>query len=815
MPKKLPEKVDIVVIGGGAVGTSVLYHLAKLGWDDIILLERRELGCGTTWHAAGLVGQIRSSYNLSRLARYTAELLDVLEEETGQQMGFRQGGSLAVASDAERMEEFKRLVSMAKSFGVEAQIITPQEALKRYPILNIDDLVGCVFVPKDGQINPMDMVQAYAKGARQAGGRIFENVKVTGIRSKNGTVTGVDTNQGHIEAKFVVNCGGMWAREIGLMGGVDVPLHAAEHYYVVTEPMEGLPPDLPSMRDPNGYTYYKEDAGKLLVGAFEPNAKPWGMDGIPEDFCFDQLPEDWDQFEGALSNALHRIPSLADTGIHTFFCGPESFTPDDRYYLGEAPNLRRFYVAAGFNSIGVQSSGGAGKVIAEWITNDYPSNDYWDVDIRRVHPFQNNSKYLHDRITETLGLLYAMHWPFRQVETSRNVRKSPLHDRLAAKGACFGETFGWERANWYAPEGVKPEYEYTYGRQNWFEHCAAEHAATRSGVGIFDLSSFAKIMVQGPDAEKFLNQICANNVSVDPDRIVYTQWLNDRGGIEADLTVKRLAEDQYLVVTGAASQIRDHDWLRRHITSDLRVVTTDVTSGYSVLSIMGPNSRALLSQVTPADLSNEAFPFLTSKEIEVGYAIVRASRITYVGELGLELYIPTEFAQHVYDEIVQAGESHGLKHCGYHALNSLRMEKAYRHWGHDITDEDNPLEAGLGFAVAWDKPGGFIGREALLKRRGGAQKKRLVQFLLNDPDPLLYHEEPIYRDGQFVGRTTSAMYGYTLGGSVALGYVNCEDGVTPDFVASGAFELEVAGERFSAQASLRPMYDPRSTKPKA
>ena len=815
MQESLPSKADVVVIGGGAVGTSVLYHLAKLGWDDIVLLERRELGCGTTWHAAGLVGQLRSSYNLSRLAQYTAELLAVLEEETGQNTGYRQNGSLAVASDAERFEELKRTASMARSFGVEANVITPQEALEKYPILNIDDLVGCVFVPKDGQINPLDMVQAYAKGARQRGARIFENVKVTGISTRGRAVTGVRTEMGDIQARFVVNCGGMWAREIGLMCGVEVPLHAAEHYYVVTEPIPGLAPQLPSMRDPNGFTYYKEDAGKLLVGAFEPKAKPWGMQGIPEDFCFDQLPEDWDQFEDALNNALHRIPFLADVGIHTFFCGPESFTPDDRYYLGESPSLKGFYVAAGFNSIGVQSSGGAGKVIAEWITSDRPLLDYWDVDIRRVHPFQNNSRYLRDRISETLGLLYAMHWPFRQVETARNVRKSPLHDRLAHHGACFGETCGWERPNWYAPQGVEPQYRYSYGRQNWFEYARAEHEAVRNGVGIFDLTSFAKILVQGADAEVFLNRICANDVSVDVDRVVYTQWLNDRGGIEADLTVKRLAQDQYLIVTSAAAQVRDHDWLRRNLAQDLRVVTTDVTSSYSVLSIMGPRSRDLLSQVTSADLSNRAFPFLTSKEIEAGYAQVRASRITYVGELGWELYMPSEFAQHVYDEIIQAGAQYGLKHCGYHALNSLRIEKAFRHWGHDISDEDTPLQAGLAFAVAWDKPGGFIGRDALAAQREKPQTRRLVQFALENPEPLLYHEEPIYRDGQFVGRTTSAMYGYTLGASVALGYVNCGDGVTSQLIESGSFEIEVAGERYAARASLRPMYDPKSVRPKA
>ncbi len=814
MKSSIPEKARVVVIGGGAVGTSVLYHLAKAGWEELVLLERRELGCGTTWHAAGLVGQLRNNLNLTQLAQYTAELFENLESETGQSTGFRQHGSISVAADKHRFEELKRSVTMARAFGLEAAVITPEETKERYPILNIDDLVGAVFIAKDGQINPLDVVQAYAKGARANGATVLENIKVTNILTERGRVCGVATEQGEIKADIVVNCAGMWARDVGLMCGVEIPLHAAEHFYVVTEPIAQLPGNLPVMRDATGFTYYKEDAGKLLIGAFEPNAKPWGMDGIPEDFSFDQLKEDWDHFEPALNNALHRVPLLNDVGIHTFFCGPESFTPDNRYYLGEAPNLKGFYVAAGFNSIGIQSSGGAGKVMSEWITKGHPAKDYWEIDIRRIAPFQNNSRYLRERISESLGLLYAMHWPFRQPESARNVRKSPLHDRLAARGACFGETYGWERADWYAPGMSSPQYEYSYGRQNWFAYHRAEHAAVRNNVGIFDQTSFAKFLVEGPDAEGYLNRICANNVAVDPGRVVYTQWLNERGGIEADLTVTRLAENRYLVVTGAAVQLRDLTWLKNHLSADQRVVVTDVTSGYAVLSIMGPNARTLLSRVTTADLSNDSFPFLSSREIELGMAYGRAARITYVGELGWELYITTDFVQHVYDEIVTAGENLGLVHCGYLALNSLRIEKAYRHFGHDITDEDNPLEAGLGFAVAWDKPGGFIGRQALEKLRGQPLQRRLVQFAFEDPEPLIYHEEPIFRNGCLVGRITSAMFGHTIGSCVGLGYIHCQDGVTPDFINSGSFEIEVAGERFPVSASLRPMYDPSSARPK-
>ncbi|MDH3380397.1 MAG: FAD-dependent oxidoreductase, partial [Gammaproteobacteria bacterium] len=690
----------------------------------------------------------------------------------------------------------------------------PSEAQGLFPMLNIDDIEGAVFLPKDGQINPIDVTQALAKGARLKGARIYENTKITSIQSSAGRVTGVTTVDGDISAEYVVNCGGMWARDVGRMCGVNVPLHAAEHFYVVTEPMAGLDGSLPVLRDPQGYAYYKEDAGKLLVGAFEPNAKPWGMDGIPEDFCFDELPEDWDHFEPVLQNALHRVPSLGQTGIQTFFCGPESFTPDNRYYLGEAPELKNFFVAAGFNSIGIQSSGGAGKVLAEWIDAGHPPLDIWDVDIRRVLPFQGNARYLKERTTEALGLLYAMHWPFRQVESARPARCSPLHDRLAKHGACFGETQGWERANWFATDGASPEYEYSYGRQNWFEYSAAEHRAVRENVGLFEQTSFAKFQLQGRDVLAVLQQVCANDMEVPIGKLVYTQWLNDRGGIEADLTVTRVADDCFFIVTAAATQRRDFHWLQSRIPADSHAVLTDITSAYAVLSVMGPNARRLLAPLTPTDLSNTGFPFGTSQEIEMGYALVRASRISFVGELGWELYIPTEFATGIYDTIVDAGSSFGLRHAGYHALNSLRMEKAYRHWGHDITDEDSPLEAGLGFAVALDKPGGFIGRDALMRQKQHPLKRRLVQFVLDDPQPMLYHEEPIWRDGVRVGRTTSAMYGHTLGASVALGYVENDEAASADYINAGSYEIEVGGDRFSARASLRPMYDPKAERTK-
>ncbi|MFQ5935189.1 MAG: FAD-dependent oxidoreductase [Acidiferrobacterales bacterium] len=810
MPQALPSHAQVVIIGGGIAGCSVAYHLAKLGWKDVVLLERKSLTCGTTWHAAGLIGQLRATHNMTRLAKYTAELYRELEKETGQATGFKQNGSLSVATNNERFIELKRGASMARCFEIEVEVVTPAEARELWPLLNTEDVVGAIFLPKDGQINPSDVAQALARGAKMGGVSIFENIKVTAIHCKNGQVTGVRTEHGDIAAEYVVNCGGMWAREIGALCGVNIPLHAAEHFYVLTEGVDSLPPTLPVLRDVDNCAYYKEDAGKLLVGFFEPNAKPWGMNGIPENFAFEQLPEDWDHLEPLLEQALHRVPALQSTGIQVFFNGPESFTPDDRYILGEASELKNFYVLAGFNSVGIQSAGGAGKVLAEWIIDGRAPMDLWDVDIRRWLPFQGNRRYLHDRTMEGLGLLYAMHWPFRQYETARPVRTSPFHDRLAARGACFGESGGWERANWFAPPGVAPRYEYSYGRQNWFEYSAAEHRAVREHVGLFDQSSFAKFLLQGRDAESILNWVCANNVSVPVGKVVYTPWLNERGGIEADLTVTRLDRDSYLIVTSVATQTRDLTWLRRHIPEGAHAALTDVTSAYAVLGVMGPKSRDLLTRLSTADLSNNAFPFATSQEIDLAYAKVRAMRITYVGELGWELYIPTEFALGVYDAIVAEGEQFGLTHSGFHAMNSLRIEKGYRHWGHDTTDEDTPLEAGLTFAVAFDKKGGFLGREALLHQRQTGVTRRLAVFALNDPVYLLYHDEPIWRDGQLVGRTTSGMFGHTLGCAVAMGYIEKKEGITADFVESGAYEIEIACRRVPARASLRPLYDPNN-----
>lgn len=819
MSKSLPARADVVVIGGGIVGCSIAYHLTREAITNVVVLERKQLTSGTTWHAAGLVGQLRATRNLTELAKYTTSLFEGLEKETGQATGFKQNGSISIALDDGRLEELMRGASMAKSFGLDVQVISTAEIRERLPHYNLENVTGGVFLPKDGQVNPIDVTQALAAGARSRGAKIFENTKVIRVLVKDGAAYGVETPDGTILADKVVVAGGMWSRELGRAIGVNIPLHACEHFYIVSEPIADLPRNMPVVRVPDECTYYKEDAGKLMVGAFEPKAKPWGGGGIDDEHAFVTLPEDMDHFEPILADAINRVPLLETAGIQLFFNGPESFTPDVRYYLGEAPEVKNVYVATGFNSIGIQSSGGAGLVLAKWIKNGHPPMDVSGIDIRRIHPFQSVKSYVRDRAAESLGLLYAMHWPYRQPETARGVRRSPLFNYVKDLGAVFGEMNGWERPNWYARDGVKAEYEYSYGRQNWFTCAAYEARQLMTDCAFFDQSSFAKYSVEGRDALSVLNRVSAANVDVEPGKIVYTQWLNERGGIEADLTVTRLAENRFLVVTGAAPQTRDMAWLKRHTPADAHCIATDITSGLPMIAIMGPKSRALLQQVSGADLSNAAFPFGTSKEIEIGYARVRASRITYVGELGWELYIPTEFTAHVFETLWAAGKDFGLTPAGMHTMNNCRTEKAYRHWGHDIADEDTPVEAGLGFAVAWDKPGGFIGRDALLKQKQAAlQQKRFVCLALEDNSiraPMIYHEEPIYRNGVLVGSTTSGAWGHRVDLSLGLGYVKNEGGVTRDWLDSGTWEIELAWKRHKAIAQLQGFYDPRGERIKA
>ena len=810
----LPNSARVVIIGGGVIGCSVAYHLTKLGWQDVVLLERKKLTSGTTWHAAGLVAQLRATANMTKLAKYTQELIVGLEEETGVATGFRRVGSITVAKTDDRLEEIRRQASMARAFGVDVAEISLAEVAEKYPHLHTDDLKGAVHLPNDGQADPANVALAMAKGARQRGALVAENTRVTGILTDNDKVSGVtwekDGETGTINADFVVNCAGMWGHEVGRMAGVNVPLQACEHFYIVTEPIAGLS-QLPVLRVPDECAYYKEDAGKMLLGAFEPVAKPWALNGIPADFEFDQLPEDFDHFEPILEAACARLPMLAEAGIHTFFNGPESFTPDDAYHLGEAPNLSNFFVAAGFNSIGIQSSGGAGWALAEWMDKGARPFDLGDVDISRMQPFQGNKRYLKERSTETLGLLYADHWPYRQKATARGIRRTPFHAHLDARGAVFGEIAGWERANWFANDGEAREYEYSWGRQNWFENSAAEHRAIRETVGMYDMSSFGKIRVEGPDAMAFLNHLCGAQMDVPAGKIVYSQFLNETGGIEADVTVTRLTETAYIVVTPAATRLADQAWMARH-KGDFNVVITDTTAGEAVLAIMGPKSRELLNKVSPADFSNAANPFGTAQEIEIGMGLARAHRVSYVGELGWELYVSSDMAGHVFEVLEDAGADLGLKLCGMHMMDSCRIEKAYRHFGHDITCEDHVLEAGLGFAVKTDKPA-FIGRDAVLRKREDGLQNRLLQFRLTDPEPLLFHNEPIIRDGAYVGYLSSGNYGHTLGGAIGLGYVPCEGQSAADVLGS-RYEIEVAGTKVVAEASLKPMYDPTSERVK-
>jgi 4-methylaminobutanoate oxidase (formaldehyde-forming) len=811
----VPDHARAVIVGGGIVGVSVAYHLTQLGWRDVVLLEQGSLSCGTTWHAAGLVGQLRSSSNFTRLIRYSADLYSRLEAETGQSTGWKRCGSVSVARTAERMVQLKRNAAMANAYGVEAHVIGLDEAAARYPLMRVDDLVGAVWIPGDGKANPADITQALARGARAGGARLMEGVKVTGVDVVNGAVAGVETSAGPIATEILVNCAGMWARELGRMSGVTIPLHACEHMYIVTQPVAGVKPDLPVLRDPDGHIYVKEEVGGILMGGFDPWAKPWGAAGIPEGFAFGTLKEDWDKFDILMRNALVRLPALETAEVRTFLNGPESFTPDNYFILGEAPEVRRYYVGAGFCSGGIAAAGGAGKALAEWIVEDRAPMDLWPADVRRFAPLHGNRRFLRERVSEIVGVHYNIAFPNRELTSGRGLRRSPLHERLRERRACFGAKMGWERANWFAPQGVEPVAVYSFGRQNWFPYSAEEHRAAREAVAVFDQTSFAKLRLEGADAEAVLQHLCANDVAVPPGRVVYTAMLNERGGFESDLTVTRLAADAYLIVTGSAQGLRDLDWIRRHLPAGARATVTDVTGAYAVLGLMGPRSRELLARVSDADLGPAAFPFLTSREIAIGQATARASRVTYVGELGWELYVPVEQAGLVYDELAQAGGDLGLRDAGYYALDSLRMEKAYRAWGREVTIDDTPWEAGLGFAVRLDKPVPFLGREALLEQRERTLTKRLLTFVLEDEAALPWGDEPILRDGHVVGTVTSAGFGHTLGRGVAMGYVRDPDGVDDAYVAGGRFELDVAGDRIPARASLVPPYDPRALRVKS
>ncbi len=804
----LPAHAQVVIVGGGVIGCSVAYHLTKLGWKDVVLLEQTQLTAGTTWHAAGLIVSGFSTETTINMAKYTRDLIEKLGEETGQETGFRPVGYLQTASSPSKVDSLRRRMDFSRCYGVMTEEISVAEIKDMWPLFDTVNLMAGFYTASDGRCNPIDTTIALAKGAKMGGATICEETRVTGINKKNGRVTGVVTNKGEIEAEYVINCGGMWARELGKMAGVNVPLHAAEHYYLITEPIEGMHKNLPIVEDPDLFAYYREEMGGLMLGMFEPVGGPWGMDGIPEGFSFGEIAPDWDRLGPYLEAAMNRIPIAKEAGVHKFFCGPESFTPDMGTLMGEAPELENFFVCAGFNSLGILFAGGAGRIMAQWIVDSLPPVDISEVNIDRMMGFQNNPKYLHDRTVELLGWQYIS-YPNLQPVTARDSRKSAMYDRLLEAGAYYGQSVGWEYPDWFAPKGEEAVVEYSWFRQNWFEWSAAEHKACREAVILMDLTHMSKFLVQGRDAEEHLNLICANNVAVPVGKIVYTQWLNERGGIEADMTVTRLAEDCYLLVLVDAAHHHCLTWMKRNIPAEAHVFVTDVTSGYNIISVQGPNSRELISRLTSADMSNEAFPYFSAQEIDIDYALVQALRVTYMGELGYELFIPTEFTLHVFDALVEAGKNLGLKHAGFQALNTLRIEKGYRDYGHDIDNTDTPLEVGLGYFVDFDKPGGFIGKEALLMQKEEGVKSLLVQFLLEDPEPLLYGSEPIYRDGVFVGDLGGGGYGHTLGAAVGLGNVENEEGVDAAFIKSGSYEILVAGKKYKAKASLRPMYDPK------
>jgi glycine cleavage system aminomethyltransferase T/glycine/D-amino acid oxidase-like deaminating enzyme len=796
-------RARVVIIGGGVIGTSVAYHLARMGWTDVLLLEQGQLSCGTTWHAAGLVGQLRASESGTRLVQYSMELYDRLEKETGLSAGFRRCGGVTVARTPDRLTQLKRTAATAEAYQLDCELISPERAADLYPVMQVADLAGAIWLPGDGRANPTDLTYALARGARDRGVTIRERTRVTAILTKSGVITGVRTDQGDVEAEIVVNCAGQWAKQVGAMCGVTVPLHSAEHFYVVTEQIDGVHRDLPILRDPDGYTYLKEEVGGLLVGGFEPEAKPWvAPDKLPYPFEFQLLDEDWDHFAILMDSAIARIPALAEAGIKMFYNGPESFTPDNQFILGEAPELRNFFVGAGFNSVGIASAGGAGRALAEWITQGEPSLDLTAVDIRRFARFNGNNQWLHDRVSEVLGLHYAVPWPNRELTTARPFRRSPAYHLLKQANACFGSRMGWERANFFAPAGEPPVIEYAWGQQNWQPWSSAEQRATRTGVALFDQTSFSKYLVTGPDAARALQWLCTADIDVAPGRTVYTGMLNARGTYEADITVTRLSADEFLLVSSAATTERDKDHITRRMPAGGRATLADVTSAYAVYGVMGPKSRELLGKLSRDDFSDEAFPFGTSREIGLGYATVRATRITYVGELGWELYVPAEFAVGAYEDLIEAGAELGLVNAGYYAIESMRLEKAYRAFGRELTPDYTPVEAGLLFACKLRTAIPFLGREAVERVRSEGPRRKLASLVLPDPAAMIWGGELVLRDGIAVGQVTSGAWGETLGACVALAYIR---DLTP---APADYQVNVGGHLYPATIHLRPPLDP-------
>ena len=811
MTKQLPSHAQVVIIGGGIHGCSVAYHLAKEGWKDVVLLERKQLTSGTTWHAAGLVGQLQGSHSTTAFAKYGVELLQEIEAETGQNPGFRQSGSISIAINDERMAELKRKADFASLFGVEAAYMSTSEITERWPLMNPEGVLGGIHMPSDGSANPVDLTTALAKGARMHGAIIREHVKVEEVLVIDGKVNGVRTDQGTITADFVVNCGGMWARELGQLNNVDVPLHACEHYYLVTESIKDLPADLPVLRSYCDGTYWKEDAGKLLFGFAHFNAKPWGMDGISENFEFDSLPFVEDDVMEVLELAMNRVPLLQETGIHTFFNGPESYSYDGRFTLGEAPDINGYFILAGVNSTGIQSGPGAGKALADWIMQGHAPMDLSEMDPKRCEEFQARDIYLRERCPETLVLTYAMHWPNRERETARNLRRTPFHHALKGKGAFFTESQGWERPGWFAPSGIKPEIEYSFGRQNWFYYVQGEQKSARNDVAMIDYSMLGKLMVEGKGAESFLQRMCTNNMAMKTGRLVYTLMLNERGGIESDVTVARHAKDAFMLMSSISHTRRDYLHLRDHILPDEDVRLRDVTASFGVLGIMGPKSRDLLASVCDVDLSNEAFKFNSFQIFYIGHAKVLAQRLSYSGELGWEIFVTPDFAEYVFEVLAEAGSSFGLRLIGGEALNALRIEKGFVHWGHDMAYTEAPHQMGLEFVCKPDKDIQFIGRDAYLARTAEGNGPYLCSIKLRDSSPLLHHNEPVLRDGKIAGYITAGAYGDWTGSAVGLCLVSLPEGATEkSHIANADYSVMVEGREIAADLSLTAFYDPQS-----
>ncbi len=814
----VPQHARVVVIGGGVIGASVAYHLAHLGVRDVVLLERDKLTSGTTWHSAGLMVTFGSTSETStEMRKYTRDLYARLELETGQATGFKPVGFIEVASDLDRLEEYRRVAAFNRLCGVDVEEIGPDDIKRLFPLANVEDLRAGFYVKGDGRVDPVDVTMALAKGAKLQGATLIEGVAVLGVVTKNGAVVGVDTTSGAIQCEVVVNCAGMWARQLGAKNGIHIPLQAAEHYYLITERIDGVDKNWPVLEDPASYGYFREEGGGLMIGMFEPVCAPWKVGGIPQDFSFGEIPPDWERMTPYLEKAMARVPVTLQAGIKKFFCGPESFTPDLQPIVGEIAEVKNYFVAAGLNSIGILTGGGIGRVLAHWIVNGEPDVDVTAMHADRLHPFQSNPEYRRTRTVESLGMVYQCHYPTKSMLTARDAKRSAIHGQLQSEGAYFRDVSGWEGADWYAGRGETPDPgPLSFGRMKWFTQWEAEHKATREGVILMDMSFMAKFHVEGRDAGHLLNQLSGNEVDGEAGRITYTQWLNERGTLEADLTVTKLDDQNFFVVAS--------DTAHRHVATRMKRVfepghafACDVTSGYAQLNVQGPRSRQLMQAVTDADLSNECFPFRTAREIAIGFARVLCVRITYLGELGYELYIPTEQAVHVYDRLVLAGAPLGLRHAGLKALASLRMEKGYRDYGHDIDNTDSVLEAGLGFAVDLKKPGGFIGKAAVLaKKAQGPLKRRLLQVRVLDPAPLLFHAEPVWRNGKSVGYIRAASYGFTLGGAVGLAMIEGGEAVVDQaFIDSGQWEVDIAGKRHAAAASLKPMYDPSNEKIKA